>query len=59
MNSNLPNDQVPHQEAVRRFLDGLNGDTSSTRREPKGWLPPLEPLVTPEAAKELVAWFAK
>jgi hypothetical protein len=55
----LPERHVPHNEAVRRFLKGLNGGAQPPRREPKGWLTTTEPMVSLEAAEELARWFAK
>jgi hypothetical protein len=53
-----PNRQVPHEEVLRRFLARVGDDVQLRRPEPKGWLPPNEPLVTLERAIELARWFA-
>jgi hypothetical protein len=71
MNSNPPNRQLPHEEAIRRFLERLNTDLQPQQVEPqpmqdeppqkqdqpKSCRPTTDQLVTPEAADELARWF--
>ncbi len=65
MNSNpLTNRQLPHEEAIRRFLERINADSQPKQDLPKPDQPKIchlttDELVTQEAAEELAHWFKK
>ena len=70
MNPNPLNRQLPHEEAIRRFLERINADSQPKQQpqpqqhqsqpdQPKICHLTTDELVTQEAAEELAHWFKK
>ena len=58
MNSNpLTNRQLPHEEAIRRFIERINADSQPKQHQPKICRLTTDQLVTQEEAEELARWF--
>jgi hypothetical protein len=52
----LANRQLPHEEAIRRFLERLKADPQPKQHQPEICRPTTD-LVTQEAAEDLARWF--